>query len=69
MNSGVSVNGFLDREEETNNAVEEIDQASTRGWGRVNFLASANESGVDLGMAAEEIDQSFHEMTMTVATN
>ena len=53
----VSVSGVLDREEETDNAVEDINQSfHERMRARVNFLASANDNGVDLKMAAEETD-------------
>ena len=53
----VSVSGALDREEETDNAVADINQSfHKRMRARANFFASANKNGVDLKMAAEEID-------------
>ena len=57
MNFVVSVSSFLDREEETNNAVEEINQRfHKRTRVRVDLLVSANENGVDLKMTAGEIN-------------
>ena len=53
----VSVSGILDSEEETDNAVEDIDQSfHERMRARVNLLASAYKNGVDLKMVAEEIE-------------
>ena len=54
----VSVSGVLDREEETDNTVEEINQSfHKRTRERVNFSISANENGVDLELLAEEMDK------------
>ena len=63
VNFVVGVSGVLDSEEETDNAVEDIDQRfHERTRARVNLLASANENGVDLKMVVDEIARNFHEM-------
>ena len=56
VNLVVSVSGILDSEEETDNAVEDIDQSfHERMRARVNLLASAYKNGVDLKMVVDEI--------------
>ena len=60
VNFVVIVSGVLDRKEETDYAVEEIDQSFHKMMRvRAKFFG---ENGVDLKMAAEEINLSFHEM-------
>ena len=54
----MSVSGVLDREEETDYAVEEINQSfHKRTRERVNFSTSANKNGVDFELLAEEMDK------------
>ena len=57
VNFVVNVSGVIVREDETDSMVEDINESfHERMMARVNLLASANENGADLKMAADEID-------------